>query len=81
MLYESGAARNDANASEGKRSRQSPRARGLIMLLATVKSDRQIHQEVLRELRRDARVDETEVGVHAPVVRDVKDKLTVSPWD
>ena len=29
----------------------------------TVKSDAQIHQDVLRELRWDSRVDETEVGV------------------
>jgi osmotically-inducible protein OsmY len=36
---------------------------GLIMLSATVKSDRQVQQEVLRELRWDSRVDETEVGV------------------
>jgi osmotically-inducible protein OsmY len=34
-----------------------------LMLAATVKSDRQIQQEVLRELRWDSRVDETEVGV------------------
>lgn len=33
------------------------------MLVTTVKSDRQVQQEVLRELRWDSRVDETEVGV------------------
>jgi osmotically-inducible protein OsmY len=33
------------------------------MLVATIKSDRQVQQEVLRELRWDSRVDETEVGV------------------
>ncbi len=33
------------------------------MLVATVKTDRQVQQEVLRELRWDSRVDETEVGV------------------
>ena len=33
------------------------------MLVVTAKSDRQIQQDVLRELRWDSRVDETEVGV------------------
>jgi osmotically-inducible protein OsmY len=36
---------------------------GTNMLVATVKSDRQIQQEVMREMRWDSRVDETEIGV------------------
>jgi osmotically-inducible protein OsmY len=35
----------------------------MIMLVIAAKSDRQIQQDVLRELRWDSRVDDTEVGV------------------
>src|ERR1700675_4119849 len=39
------------------------RGGGTVMPEAIVKSDRQIQQEVMRELRWDSRVDETEIGV------------------
>ena len=35
----------------------------MVMLETAIKSDRQIQQDVLRELRWDSRVDETEIGV------------------